>query len=91
MEPRRDDEISRLPSGDLLSRQFATTISSLNEAWFHTLDKEVIYTPLNEVLLPLLHNCFFGGAIYTLLLLPKGHRDQVAGDIASFITEEPQS
>ena len=39
MEPRRDDEISRLPSGDLLSRQFATTISSLNEAWFHTLDK----------------------------------------------------
>jgi len=63
----------------------------LNEAWCHTLDEYVIDTPLNEVLLPLLRNCFFGGAIYALLLLQKGHGDQLACDIAGFMTEEPRS
>jgi hypothetical protein len=34
---------------------------------------------------------FFGGAVYVALLLQKGHGEQVAADIAGFITEEPQS
>jgi hypothetical protein len=91
MEPRGNGEVSRSSDGNLGFRQSTTAISSLNEAWFHTLDEYVIDTPLNEVLLPLLRNCFFGGAVYALLLLQKGHGDQVACDIAGFITEEPQS
>ena len=47
--------------------------------------------PLNQVILPLMRDCFFGGAIYALLLLQKGHGDQLACDIAGFITEEPRS
>jgi hypothetical protein len=66
-------------------------ISSLNEAWCHTLDEYVGDAPLNEVILPLMRNCFFGGAIYTLLLLQKGHSEQLAADIAGFATEKPKS
>ena len=66
-------------------------ISSLNEAWCHTLDQYAVDTSMNEVILPLMRDCFFGGAIYALLLLQKGHGDQVASDIAGFITEEPRS
>jgi hypothetical protein len=91
MERRRDSEVSRSSDGNLGFRQSTTAISSLNEAWCHTLDEYVIDTPLNAVLLPLLRNCFFGGAVYALLLLQKGHGDQLACDIAGFITEEPQS
>jgi len=47
--------------------------------------------PLNQVILPLMRDCFFGGAIYALLLLQKGHGDQLACDISGFITEEPRS
>jgi hypothetical protein len=39
----------------------------------------------------MMRSCFFGGAIYALLLLQKGHGDQIACDIARFITEEPRS
>jgi hypothetical protein len=46
---------------------------------------------LNELILPLMRNCFFGGAMHAVPLLQKGHRDQVASDIAGFIIEEPQS
>jgi len=91
MERRRDNEVSRSSDGNLGFRQSTTAISSLNEAWCQTLDEYVIDTPLNAVLLPLLRNCFFGGAVYALLLLQKGHGDQLACDIAGFITEEPQS
>ena len=91
MEPRGNAEVSMSSYGDLGFRQSTVAISSLNEAWFHILDEYVMDTPLNEVLLPLLRNCFFGGAIYALLLLQKGHGDQVAADIAGFITEEPRS
>jgi hypothetical protein len=66
-------------------------ISSLNEAWFHTLDTCVIDSPVGEVILPLMRNCFFGGAMHALLLLQKGHGDRLACDIARFIGEEPQS
>ena len=91
MEPRGNGEVSRPSAGYLRFRPSAASISSLYEAWFHILDEYVIDTPLNEVLLPLIRNCFFGGAVYALLLLQKGHGDQVAADIAGFITEEPSS
>jgi len=91
MERLRDGEVSKLSDGDLRSRQSTAAIFSLNEAWCRTLDEYVIDTPLNEVLLPLLRNCFFGGAVYVLLLLQNGHGDQVAADIAGFIAEEPSS
>jgi len=91
MEPRGNGEVSRSSDGNFGFRQSTTAISSLNEAWCHTLDEYVIDTPLNEVLLPLLRNCFFGGAVYALLLLQKGHGNQVACDIAGYITEEPAS
>jgi hypothetical protein len=71
MESRDNGEVSRSPAGDLGFRQTTTAISSLHEAWFHTLDEYVIDTPLNEVLLPLLRNCFFGGAVYAVLLLQR--------------------
>jgi len=91
MEHRRDGEVSRLPSGDLRSRRSTAVISSLNEAWCHTLDEYAVDMPLNQLILPLMRDCFFGGAIYALLLLQKGHGDQLACDIAGFITEEPRS
>src|SRR5215470_6361518 len=91
IEPRGNGEVRMFSDGDLRFRQSTVAVSSLNEAWFHILDEYLIDTPLNEVLLPLLRNCFFGGAVYALLLLQKGHGDQVAADIAGFITEEPSS
>ena len=47
--------------------------------------------PMNEVILPLMRNCFFGGALHAVLLLQKGHAEQLASDIAEFIQDEPQS
>jgi hypothetical protein len=47
--------------------------------------------PLNEVILPLMRNCFFGGAMHAVLLLQKGGGDRLASDIAGFIMEEPKS
>ena len=91
MEPRRNDEVSRRRSGDLLSRKSTDTISSLNEAWLHTLDEYVIDTPLSQIILPTMRSCFFGGAIYAVLLLQKGHGARVAADIAGFIAEQPRS
>ena len=90
MEPCRDSEVSRPPSGDLPSRKSTTTISSLNEAWLHTLDEYVVDTPLSQIILPMMRSCFFGGAIYAVLLLQKGHGDRVAADIAGFIAEKPE-
>ena len=88
---RDEDEINKVRPGDLQLGQTTAPISSLNEAWLHTLDKCVNDVPLSEVILPLMRNCFFGGTIHAILLLQKGHGDHVASDIASFIREEPQS
>jgi hypothetical protein len=88
---RDDGEVSKLPLGNLRFGQTTGSISSLNEAWFHTLDRCVIDTPLGEVIFPLMRNCFFGGAMHAVFLLRKGHGDQLASDIAGFIMEEPQS
>jgi hypothetical protein len=71
--------------------QSTDPISSLNEAWFHTLDRCVGDGPLNEVILPLMRNCFFGGAMHAVLLPQKGGGDRLASDIAGFIMEDPQS
>jgi hypothetical protein len=91
MERFRDDEVSKPPSDYLQSRRSTVAISSLKEAWCRTLDEYAVDMPLYQVILPLMRDCFFGGAIYALLLLQKGHGDQLACDIAGFITEEPRS
>ena len=88
---RDDREVSKLPPEIPRLGQTTGPISSLNEAWFHTLDRCVIDTPLGEVIVPLTRNCFFGGAMHAVFLLQKGHGNQLASDIAGFIMEEPQS
>ena len=85
-----DCDVSKPPLEDPRLWRPIGPISSLNEAWFHTLDKCVIDSPLSEVILPLMRNCFFGGAIHAVFLLRKGHGDQLASDIAGFIMEEQQ-
>jgi hypothetical protein len=88
---RDDGEFSKLPSEDSRLGRTTGPISSLIEAWFHTLDRCVIDTPLSDAIFPLMRNCFFGGAIHAVLLLQKGRGDQLTSDIAGFIMEEPQS
>jgi hypothetical protein len=90
MSLRDEGEINKFPLGNLQFGQTTAPISSLNEAWLHTLDRCVNDMLLSEVILPLMRNCFFGGAIHAVLLLQKGRGDHVASDIASFIMEEPQ-
>ena len=90
MGRRNDGEVIGVPSGDL-GGETTDSISSLNEAWFNTLDRCDIDTPLSEVIFPLMRNCFFGGAMHAVFLLQNGHADQLASDIAGFIMEEPQS
>jgi hypothetical protein len=89
MSHRDDGETGKLPPGDAWLDQTTGPISSLNEAWFHTLDSCVVDGPLSEVILPLMRNCFFGGAMHAVFLLQKGHGDQLASDIAGFIMDEP--
>jgi hypothetical protein len=88
---RNDREISELPPENTQLGQTFDPISSLNEAWFHTLDSCVVDTPLSEGIFPLMRNCFFGGAMYAVHLLQNDHSDQLASDIAGFITREPRS
>ena len=84
-------EFTKLQPREPRPGQTAGPISSLHEAWFHTVDRCVSEGPMNEVILPLMRNCFFGGALHAVLLLQKGHAEQLASDIAEFIREEPQS
>jgi hypothetical protein len=51
----------------------------------------VIDTTLSEAIFLLMRACFFGGAIHAVVLLQKGHGNQLASDIADFIMKEPQS
>jgi hypothetical protein len=87
---RNDGKVSNLSLKDSRLGEATGPISSLNEAWIHSLDSCVIDTPLNEVIVPLLRNCFFGGAMHAVLLLQNGHGDQLAADIARSITKEHQ-
>ena len=91
MRLRNDREISELPTENTRVGQTTDPIFSLNEAWFHTLDKCAVDTPLSEAIYPLMRNCFFGGAIHAVLLLQRGHGDELVSDITGFITEPPQS
>src|SRR5215469_11288616 len=71
-----------------------TPISSLNDAWLQTLDSCAGNFPFGDVILPLTRDCFVAGAIYAVVLLQRGHGDQLARDIAGFINEAsppPQS
>jgi hypothetical protein len=65
-------------------------ISSLDEAWLDTLDRCAGDSAINEVILPLMRDCFFGGAMHAVLLLQKGCGDRLTSDIARYITQEPQ-
>ena len=84
---REEGEVNKLPFGDPYRLQTNGSISSLNEAWFHVLDRCVIKLPLSEVILPLMRDCFFAGATYAVLLLQNGHGDELTRDIAGFINE----
>jgi hypothetical protein len=86
-----DGEIRELPPGNPRLGQTTGPISSLNEAWFHTLERCAVDTPLSEVIFPLMRNCFFGGAMHAVLLQQNGTGDRLASDIAGFIMKEPQS
>jgi hypothetical protein len=90
MDPRDEAEISRRPSGQLPQGKTMRAISSLDQAWRHTLERCVGDSPINEALLPLMRDCFFGGALHAVLLLQKGHGARLTSDIARYITQEPQ-
>jgi len=91
MKYRGGGEVSGRPSGHLSARQTRDAISSLNEAWLHTLDEYVIDKPLSKVILPVMRACFFGGAAYAVLLAQRGHGNQAVADIAGFLAEQPRS
>jgi hypothetical protein len=91
MDPFDDSAPNIFRRGDLQLRQTTLPILSLNEAWLRTLDRCVLDSPLSEVILPLMRNCFFGGAMHAVLLLQKGHGDELASDITDFFTDQPQS
>ena len=84
---QENSEANKFPPGNPSRLQTSGSISSLNEAWFHVLDKCVIKIPLSEVILPIMRDCFFAGATYAVLLQQKGHGDEVARDIAGFVNE----
>jgi hypothetical protein len=66
-------------------------ISSLNEAWLHILDSCVADFPLSDVIPPLMRNYFVAGATHAVLLLQRGHGDQLLRDIAGFSNEASPS
>ena len=87
MRPHDDGKSSNRPAEQLPQRQTMVPIASLNEAWVHTLDRCVGDIPINEVILPLMRDCFFGGAMHAVLLLQKGHGDRLTAEIALYITQ----
>ena len=91
MDPFDDSSPNIFHRGDLQLRKPTLPFLSLNEAWLRTLDRCVLDSPLSEVILPLMRNCFFGGAMHAVLLLQKGHGDELASDITDFFTDQPQS
>ena len=91
MKPLDDSVPNIFRRGDLQLRQTTLPILSLNEAWLRTLDRCVLDSPVSEVILPLMSNCFFGGAMHAVLLLQKGDGDELASDITDFFTDQPQS
>lgn len=90
VDMREGGEVNKLPPGDPCRLQTNGSISSLNEAWFHVLDRCIIKIPLSEVILPLMRDCFFAGATYAILLQQNGHGDELTRDIAGFVNEKPR-
>jgi hypothetical protein len=84
-------EVNELPPGDRRRPEANGPISSVNEAWFHTLDSCVVSFPLSEVILQVMRNCFVAGATYVVLLLQRGHADQLLRDIGGFSDEASSS
>jgi hypothetical protein len=91
MSIRDGDGVNKLPPRDPDRARTNIPISSLNDAWLHTLDSCAVNFPLSEVILPLTRDCFVAGAVYAVLLLQRGHGDQLARDIAGFINEASSS
>lgn len=91
MSLHNDEEVIKVPAGASRLGQTTNPISSLSEAWLHTRDRCVVDVRLSEVILLLMRNCFFGGAMHAVLLLRNGHGDQLAADITGFITNERES
>jgi hypothetical protein len=73
--------------GIFAARKPMAPISSVNEAWFHTLDRCIVNFLLSKVVLPLMRNCFVAGATHAVLLLQKGYGDQLVRDIGGFSDE----
>jgi hypothetical protein len=90
MDSPDDNEIRRRPSGQLPKRKTVDTISSLDEAWLHTLDRGVGDSPINEVILPLMRDCFFWRTDARRSIAAEGPRDRLTADIARYITQEPE-
>jgi hypothetical protein len=63
----------------------------VKEAWFHILDSCVVNVPPSEVILPLTRDCFVADATHAVLLLQRGHADQLPRDIAGFSDEASSS
>ena len=91
MSVHDSDRVNKLPPRDPHRVRSNTPISSLNDAWLHTLDCCAVNFPLSDVILPLTRDCFVAGAVYAVLLLQRGHGDQLACDIAGFISEASSS
>ena len=83
----RGGEVNKLPPGGPGRAKANDPISSLNEAWFHTLDRCIVNFLLSKVVLPLMRNCFVAGATHAVLLLQKGYGDQLVRDIGGFSDE----
>jgi hypothetical protein len=90
MGTREDDKVNKLSPSYPSRPQTDSPVSSLIEAWLHVLDRCVTDCPFSEVILPVMRECFFGGATYAVLLLQNGQGDELARDLAGFINEEPR-
>ena len=60
------------PSGNPRLGQNILSISSLNEARLHTLDRWVSDSFLSQAILTLMHNCFFGKAMHAVFFTAVG-------------------
>ena len=82
---------NELPPGDPRGAQVNGLISSLNEAWFQTLDTCDVILPLSDVILPLMRTYFVAAATHAVLVLQRGHGRQLLRDIAGFSNESSAS
>ena len=84
-------KMNKLSPGHARLKQSTGPITSLNEAWFCTVDISFVDGPFSEIILHLLRNRLFGGANACGSLAQRGHRDELTSDILSFIIDETRS